>query len=393
LTASSPTVSIAAPPRDGVRVVRSIHEVDPAEWDSVVPADELQGTHAFVAACEDSGVEDAVYRHVVVYRGGRAVGVASLACMPVALDLLSTGLARTVIGALRRLKESFLRPRMLFCGLPVSAGRPCLHWSPAADAAHVVRAVGDVMERVADEMGVRILCFKEFDAAEAALMEPLEAMGYFAAPSLPTFRMAVPWTSFDAYAAGLRAGYRRQLRASLRVRAREGLTVRTVDGPAAEWERFQALYDQVIERAQFRLERLNLAFFRNLGERLPGRVRLLLLERGDRLLAAAVLLFAPGRTTFFMTGIDYALNRRYHAYPNLVAEVVAEAIRAGAPVLELGQTSEALKSRLGALPEPRTLYLRWRSPVGHALLRRGAGALFPVVKVQPRRPFRAADGE
>lgn len=389
----STAAPVAAPPREEVRVFRSIHDIDPAEWDAVVPPDELQGTHAFVAACEDSGVEDAVYRHVVVYRGGEAAGVASLACMPVALDLLATGFARTAIGALRRVNGDFLRPRMLFCGLPVSAGRPCLHVRSPADAPHVVRAVAGVMERVADELGVRILCFKEFDPDEAARMEPLEGMGYFAAPSLPTFRMAVPWSSFDAYAASLRAGYRRQLRASLRVRQAEGLTVRAVDGSAAEWERFHALYEQVIERAAFRLERLNLRFFRNLGERLPGRVRLLLLERGDQLLAAAVMLLAPGRTTFFMTGIDYARNRACHAYPILVAEVVAEAIRAGAPVLELGQTSEALKGRLGALPEPRTLYLRWRSPLGHALLRRGAGALFPTVRVQPRRTFRADAGQ
>ena len=92
--------------------------------------------------------------------------------------------------------------------------------------------------------------------------------------------------------------------------------------------------------------------------------------------------------TFLLAGLDYRAPRQWQVYPNLVAEVVAEAIRSGASRLEMGQTSYPLKSRMGAVPEPRFLYLRCRRPLGAWLLRRLARVLFPEQDYPPRRVFR-----
>lgn len=200
--------------------------------------------------------------------------------------------------------------------------------------------------------------------------------------------MSIPWQSFEEYLSSMRSGYRRQILATLRARERERLRIRVVDHFGDECPRVVALYEQVMDRAQFQLERLNLAFFRNIATYLPGSAGAILVERDDELLAAAVLLRSPRLLTFFMAGIEYGRNRACSAYLNLVAEIVAEAIRSRVEGLELGQTSPELKARLGAVAVPRYLYLRCPSPLAHAVLRSASGMLFPAAPVPRRRVFR-----
>jgi len=107
-------------------------------------------------------------------------------------------------------------------------------------------------------------------------------------------------------------------------------------------------------------------------------------------LAVAIVLFAGRLATFLVAGLDYRAPREWQVYPNLVVEVVAEAIRSGASRLELGQTSYPLKSRLGAVAEPRFLYLRHRNPLSHLLLRGAAEFLFPQYDYPTRRVFRGS---
>lgn len=373
-----------------LEVAPSIAELDPETWDAVGTSDDLQATHRFVRACEESGVEHAAYRHVMVWDAEGPAAVASFSQMRVSLDLLSTGLTRAAIRAARRLRPDLLRVPLVFGGLPVSFGRSCLRARPGADLGGILPALHEVGERFAAETGARMVCFKEFDTDETARLGPLAARGYFRAASLPSCRLALAWPGFDAYVAAMRSGYRRQLLASLRAREREHLSVRVADDWLADCPRIFTLYEQVMDRAPFQLERLNLAFFEKLATLLRGESLAILIERDGTAVAAAVMLLSPRLATWLLAGIDYRVNRRCQAYLNVAAEVVRAAIASGAAALEMGQTSYDLKGRMGAVAAPRTLLLRYRSRPGHALLHAGSHFLFPVPDVRLRRVFREA---
>jgi hypothetical protein len=235
--------------------------------------------------------------------------------------------------------------------------------------------------------GTTVLCFKEF-AAREHLVEPLTEHGYFRAASMPSCSLAIAWRTFEEYLGAMRAGYRRQILASLRTRDRLGLTVRLVPAWGVEAARIFPLYEQVMDRAPFQLERLNLAFFQHLAAGLGDQTSALLVERDGALLAAAILLQSPGTLTFMLAGIDYAHHRQSQAYLTLVTEIVAEAIRRGAARLELGQTTYDLKQRLGAGTDARWLYIKCTNSPVHLTLRAASGALFPEIAPPPRRVFR-----
>ena len=259
---------------------------------------------------------------------------------------------------------------------------------PGTEAAAVAGLVARELESWARSCRAAVVCFKEFAPLEQPVVESLVEHGYFRAPSMPSCTLEIAWRTFEEYVSAMRAGYRRQILASLRARERLGLTVRLVPRWEADAGRIFPLYEQVMDRAPFQLERLNLAFFQYLATDLGDQSSAVLVERHGVLLAAAVLLRAPRAVTFLLAGIDYAHHRQCQAYLTLVAEVVAEAIRHGATRLELGQTSYDLKRRLGAELSARWLYLKCPNRAVHLAVRVASRALFPTISAPPRRVFK-----
>jgi len=366
-----------------------IASIDPAEWDAIVAPDDLQATHRFVSICQRSGVEQAAYRHVMVRCDGRLVAVATFSRMDVRLELLAHRRLRAAVQRIRRVRQRALIVPVAFCGLPVSFGQSCLRIAPGADLPAVLSMVRRELEAFGAETGAAICCFKEHGPAERPIDAPLREAGYFRAPSLPSCRLALGWRSFHEYLDALRAGYRRQVRATLRTRELHGLRFRLVEDFEEDCPRLFALYEEVMKRAPIQLERLNLRFFAELNRGLGRQSVALVAERQSEAVAAAVLLFGPRLATFLVAGIDYRHNQACHAYPSLVTEVVAEAIRRGATALEMGQTSYALKLRFGASATQRDIYLKCRNRLLHSILETASPALFPKVEVPVRRVFRA----
>lgn len=382
--------SVAAPAGDlEVRLHRHVDELPEAEWDALAGPDDLLATHRFVKACQDAGVEGAAWRHVAVRQGGRLVAFAPLSCMRVRLDLLSGTALRGAAAVVRRAFPRFLSLPVLLGGLPVSFGTSALRVAPDADPHRVAAAVAGAAERAAAELGAGLIAFKEFPPGEWTRSEPLLDHGYFRAPSLPGCTLELPWRSFDGWLAAMRAGYRRQVRSALRARAAGRLRVRVEPGLGGALDGVLRLYGQVMDRAPHQLERLERPFFERLEAALGPACRTILIERDGALLAAAVLLRGSRTLWFLLAGLDLPRARPHQGYQNLVIEVVAEALRSGAERVELGQTSYAMKGRLGGTPSDRVLYLRHLRPTVNRLLAASRSTLFPRLEPSPRRVFRA----
>lgn len=374
-----------------VEVQKDIAAVDASQWDSVLGPDDLQMSHRFIRACQSADIEHAEYRFVSIEDGEGIACVAALSCFDVKLELLTTRRLRTMVVGVRRAYDRFLRVRALFCGLPVSFGRPCLRFRRDASRRECLRALEDVMTHTARELDASIVCWKEFDAAEASELGALEEFGYVRAASLPSCRLEVRWSSFAEYVGQMRSPYRRQVHRSQQMARAAGLEVRTVEDLAPWRRQLYELYDQVMDRVEFQLERLPPSFFDELNREFPAEVSAILAERDGRVVAHAIVLDSPGLCAFLLAGIDYERNRDTNAYVTVVTKVVEHAIRRGAAALEMGQTSYDIKRRLGAHATPRFLYLRHRSRAVHGLLRMARTSLFPERGYPPRHVFR--DGE
>lgn len=373
-------------------VTDDIEQIPPAMWDALLDGDDLQASHRFVQICQRSGVEDAKYRHILLSRGGRTVATASLASIHVRLELLAGSGLRRPVTAARRLFPGLLRVRVVLGGLPVSFGQSCLRIAPGEDPSPLLARFAAEADAFAQSEGASFICFKEMSSSEAEVTDGLCDLGYFRVPSLPSCHLELPFDDMKSFSDAMRSGYRRQFRHTRREQQDNHLTVRHIDDWETHEDTLFELYEQVMDRAEYQMERLNSAFFRELRLAFGDQVRLLTVESsGGDVLAFALMLHGKERSTFLIAGIRYEAPGALAAYRSVVTETIADAVRHGASGLEMGQTSYGIKTRLGAQPTARHLYVQHRGPLLHRLLRALGGVLFPDHVVPPRRVFRKAE--
>jgi hypothetical protein len=186
-------------------------------------------------------------------------------------------------------------------------------------------------------------------------------------PTLPTLVLERPFADWSAYCAALRSDYRRRL--GRIERAFEG--TERHEGPCSALdEAGYRLYLGAYERSDAKLERLPHAFLREL----PPPFRLTRFSRGATLLGWHIAAHEPGRSTFFMGGVDQALNEANKTYFNLLFDVIKAGIAAGSSVIDLGQTAEVPKLRTGARLQARSMFASHHRGLVRAVLRR-AGPL------------------
>ena len=372
-----------------IRVTGEIDDISPQQWDAHLDPDDLQASHRFVRACQRAGVEDAKYRHILIARGGRTVATASLSCLQVRLDLLAGPLVRRLVAAALVLSPDLLRIPLVLGGLPVSFGQSCLRFATGEDPATFLMNFDAEAERFAAREGAGLICFKEMSSAEALIADGLLGLGYFRVPSLPSCQLDLPFKDMQALTDAMRAGYRRQLHHTERECEERDLVVHRFN----DWEALETtlfgLYERVMDRAEYQMERLNPQFFRELRLAFGAQARVITVEReGGEVLAYATMLHGARRSTFLIAGINYSDPDGLPAYRRVVMETVADALRAGATTLEMGQTSYGTKTRLGATTTARYLYFRHRHPIFHRLLRSFRGTLFPDRAIAAHHVFR-----
>ena len=371
-----------------IQIYRDINQIEPAQWDSILNSEDLQASHRFIRVCQDSGVEDAQYWHCMFYQDCELVAIATFFKMNVSLDLLSGQKMRQIVGITRHLWKKFLRIPMIFCGLPVSFGRSTIRFRKGVDHRPIISKAAAEMEAIAAQEGAQVLCFKEFFPDEVKLLDPLISLGYFRAPSLPFCSLKVSWRDFDSYVANLRSGYRRQLCAGLRNMDKQNLHLCVVQDFKPFIDQIFYLYQQVMDRAEYQLERLNRDFFERLNELFSSDAMAILLMKGEEILTAAILLKGPKSMTFLIAGIDYDYLRKTGAYIHLLHEIVRFSIEKGAAWIDMGQTSYYLKRRLGAETIPVWVYLRHRNKIWHFFLKIFSRWLFPEMRLQPLRVWK-----
>lgn len=158
--------------------------------------------------------------------------------------------------------------------------------------------------------------------------------------TLPTVVITNNFGSWEDYLGAMRADYRRR--------------VRQLSFPFSEIHRKQfpcshfdnLMYDQylrVLKRSKGKLETLSKEFF----QKLPSNFNLTAFYSADKLIGWYISSILKEKFYFFLGGVDDKVNRRFNTYFNILLSVVKEGIDKQALLIDLGQTAEIPKLRLG----------------------------------------------
>jgi predicted N-acyltransferase len=388
---------------EGTRVVvfSSMKEVPAEHWDSILRAEDIFHTHRFIRVAETSNIENSKYWPVCFYEKNDLVGTAVVTALRLDLGLFLGQGATRILQNIRRVFPRFLRPKVLFCGIPVSLGQSNLVIARASSAEWIVAALHGEMEKIAKQENVNFFVWKEFNEHLTQSISSLKSLGYLFSPSLPYMTMDVSWRSFDEYLNHLRHGYRRQIKKSLRkvnefpddpgpgLRPPPFVRVRLNDWENCPPELFHEYYLEVMNRASDKLEILNLKFFQRVFTELREDLELLTISREEEVLGAALLFKHPPYLTFGLVANKYPEFPQADPYFNLVYAILREAIQGNYDELKLGQTAYWVKQRVGGVPANRYLLFRASNKWVHWIFVRLQSVLFPSVSLKPMKVFKS----
>jgi len=165
--------------------------------------------------------------------------------------------------------------------------------------------------------------------------------------TLPTIIFKNKFANTEEYKSKLRYPYRRRIN---KLNSNTNYNIKTSNCAVFDKEMYKQ-YLEVYNKSNDKLERLNLDFFKNL----PDIFSLTTIKKKDNLLGWHITLTNNETTYFFLGGIDYKLNKDNSTYLRLLFNIVEKSIKNKAKIIDLGQTAEIPKIRMGG--KPKTLYM------------------------------------
>jgi hypothetical protein len=158
--------------------------------------------------------------------------------------------------------------------------------------------------------------------------------------TLPTVIITNHFQSWEDYIGAMKASYRRRLlllSSSFFEIRKEQVTCSCFDNQ---------MYNQylaVLKRSKGKLETLSQEFFQHL----PSNFNLMAFYHEERLIGWYISATFNDKFYFFLGGLDYSANHRFNTYFNMLLNIVRDGIENGSAIIDLGQTAEIPKLRLG----------------------------------------------
>ena len=199
--------------------------------------------------------------------------------------------------------------------------------------------------------------------------------------TLPTIVLHNKFRSWEHYLGSLKSDYRRRLK-----KITEGITeTNFIKSSCADFTpEMYRQYLEVLKRSKGKLESLSFSFFKNL----PVDFILTQYRKYDKLLGWNIAVESNKTYYFFLGGVDYKRNKKNNTYLSLLARIVKDGIELGVEKIDLGQTAEIPKMRLGGRATELFMEARHSNNTFNFLLKRfGKSMEYKFVSENPH-PFK-----
>jgi predicted N-acyltransferase len=376
-------------------IVDAIDQVDPASWDAVASQQTLFLQRRYLRCMEsEPGSSSLRHRYALISGAEGPIGVACFQITDFVGKPAEGWLARKTPVSSRLAKQlgltdPSLSVRVIVCGSAFTTGEHGFAFAPTVDQTRAVQALATAVRQVEREQvagdGYSAVLIKEFFPGSTTEAERLKDHSFSEIATAPNMVLLVDpeWGSFDGYLASLSSKFR--VKAKRAYAKSEALVVRDLseDDLRHHHLRIAELYDAVLDRADYRLGKLDPKVLANLRGALAGDYLMKGYFLGDELVGF-MSGFVDGDTLeAHVVGVDYELNREHGIYSRMLYDYLRVALERGVSRVNYGRTADEIKSSVGAVPVGMTCYVRHRERTLNKLL----PALARYVRL-PQAPLR-----
>jgi predicted N-acyltransferase len=388
----------------------SIGFMDAEKWDRVVGGSTFFLSRGYLRMLEQAGPGNISARYVIVFDGDVPVAAVYLQIATVSGSRFGApkeaaptrNPLRLVRGAFapaaRRLKSG-LRERVLVCGNLLSYGFHGVAFAPDVDRKRLWPAIAEAIYRI--RRGEKLsgqtdfILIKDITPQESEDVAVLADLSYRPLETEPNMMLDLPseWKTYDHYLNSLQSKYRSSVRQQiLKPIDAAGCIVEHVSGLADHAERLHELYMAVHEKAAVRPFTLPHDYFPALEATAGDRMLCTVIRHEEHIVGFIITLKDDETGYGYHIGFDRAAGESLPLYLRLLHASIADALELGCRKLSFGRTALEPKARLGAQPQPITVWMRHRQPIMNLFVR-NLLRVIPHEDAPERNPFKKAEGK
>lgn len=197
--------------------------------------------------------------------------------------------------------------------------------------------------------------------------DELKINGFARGTTLPTCKLYIQWNTFEQYLKDMRSHYRYRIGKAL-AKGQEIEMAELAENDLFDEELYE-LYLQVYGKSEFKLEKLGIEFFRR------SSAKIITFSVRGRAVAFIQLMENDDELIFLFGGFDYSQNLKYDLYINMLLEILRRGIDGGCKTIDMGQTAEDTKMKLGCRSVAKYMYARHSNVIINSIVHRGIGFL------------------
>jgi len=291
-------------------------------------------------------------------------------------------------------KDDCFSMYILVCGNVFSDGENGFLWNSKISDEDAMEQVVAITKRIKKEKNTRkklsVILFKEFWPRSSSYSDKLKDHKFkdFMIDVNMVLKIHEGWKSMDDYLFSMKTKFRNKAKGAYKKSKPLEVKSLTYEEIIKLKDRIKVLFNNVLERSNYifgTIDPLTFAEFKkNLGDSFSMRG---LFYEGE-LIGFSTAFFHKGIMEANYVGIDYEHNFKLAVYQRVLYDYVEQAISSGSKELQLGRTSELIKSALGAKPVNMKLYAKHKTALTNLLMSTILGFVTPS-KFELRKPFKA----
>ncbi len=291
-------------------------------------------------------------------------------------------------------KQQSFKMNMLVCGNVFADGEHGFVASDAISNGEVIQELVTISETIkkksASQKKISVRLFKEFWPESVSKMEVLIEHRFkeFHIDVNMVLDIHPSWNTFDDYLQSMKAKFRTKANSTYKRSAAVAMRSLAAIEIKENSHKIDALFANVLDKSEYSFGRMNANVFVALKENLGYDFSFVGAYLNEELVGFSIAYFHNNIMEAGYVGLDYNYNTDYAIYQRLLYHYVEQAIERKMLQLQLGRTSELIKSALGAKPVDMKLYAKHKRPLTNLIM----GAV--LNKVSPsdyelRRPFKS----
>lgn len=373
-------------------ILSSISEINSDEWNSIVGRDRLICRHEYLLAIEKSKINDCRYFYPVIRdESGKLLAHTCLYFISTELDLFATGALKWGIQKIRKLWPRFLIMRSLECGTPAALGNTISYAD--AECAESLGKIVRMAEKLAVDIGVKVLLFRDFYDHDLGFYDEFRNLGYKRIHNLPSVHLNVEWACFDEYLNALRSSYRHKILSRIRTFKKSGASIELVESFSSLSGELAPLWKAVFDAAlEYKREYFGPHFFCSIDRFLGKRSSVLVVKKERKIVGFMLLLFDDETLIPLSCGLDYSVSRDLCTYFNLFYRAIDVAIARRMKSVDLGITTIEPKTEFGGVVRTQYMYMKHTTRLLHQVVPHVFDSMTPQPKYRSRNVFKASRG-